>query len=380
MSFSRWAVYLRSLSLKNFRNYASQQVEFSSPKTILVGENAQGKSNLLEAIAVLSTLKSHRAVRDREFVRQGETTGNVVAIVDRLGTLHELAIDVRQQGRRSLRLDGQTIRRRAEFLGQLNAVTFSSLDLDLVRGSPSIRRDWLDGILLQLEPIYADIWDRYRQVLKQRNALLKVPDSLDASSLAAWNAELVAAGTRVIRRRARLAQRLQPLAERWHREISGDREVLTLTYAPQVEIVISDATVEDVQAQFWQELQEKVAAERTRGTSLVGPHRDDVQLQINGNPAREYGSQGQQRTLVLSLKLAELELIETVVGDTPLLLLDDVLAELDLQRQDRLLDTISDRIQAIVTTTHLGTFDARWLDSAQIMSVEQGHLQLEPSP
>ncbi|MEM8714980.1 MAG: AAA family ATPase, partial [Cyanobacteria bacterium P01_G01_bin.4] len=141
-------MYLRSLSLTNFRNYASQQVEFSSPKTILVGENAQGKSNLLEAVEVLATLKSHRAGRDREFVRQGETAGNVVATVERLGTLHELAIAVRQQGRRSLRLDGQLIRRRAEFLGQLNAVTFSSLDLDLVRGSPNTRRDWLDGILL----------------------------------------------------------------------------------------------------------------------------------------------------------------------------------------------------------------------------------------
>ncbi|MGK7911204.1 MAG: DNA replication/repair protein RecF [Synechococcus sp.] len=370
-------MYLRSLSLTNFRNYTNQQVNFSSPKTILVGENAQGKSNLLEAVEVLATLKSHRAGRDREFVRQGETAGNVVAIVDRLGTRHELAIDVRQQGRRLLRLDGQTIRRRVEFLGQLNAVTFSSLDLDLVRGSPSTRRDWLDGILLQLEPIYVDILDRYRQVLKQRNALLKAPDTLDESSLTAWNAELVAAGTRVIRRRARLAERLQPLAERWHREISGNRETLILTYAPQVEIAPSTVTVEEVQACFWQELEKKVGAERARGTSLVGPHRDDVLLNINGNLAREFGSQGQQRTLVLSLKLAELELIEAVVGDAPLLLLDDVLAELDLQRQDRLLDTISDRIQTIVTTTHLGNFDARWLESAQVIAVKQGCLQFD---
>ncbi|MEM8716352.1 MAG: DNA replication and repair protein RecF, partial [Cyanobacteria bacterium P01_G01_bin.4] len=220
---------------------------------------------------------------------------------------------------------------------------------------------------------------RYRQVLKQRNALLKVPDSFDESSLAAWNTELVAAGTRVIRRRARLAERLQPLAERWHREISANRETLVLTYAPQVAIAHSSETIEEVQARFWQELEHKMPAERVRGTSLVGPHRDDVLLEINGNPAREFGSQGQQRTLVLSLKLAELELIETVVRDAPLLLLDDVLAELDLQRKDRLLDTISDRIQTIVTTTHLGNFDARWLDSAQVISVQQGSLQFKPS-
>ena len=135
-----------------------------------------------------------------------------------------------------------------------------------------------------------------------------------------------------------------------------------------------EATAAEVQERFWLELREKVAAERVRGTSLVGPHRDDVLLAIDGNPAREYGSQGQQRTLVLSLKLAELELIETVVGEAPLLLLDDVLAELDLQRQDRLLDAISDRVQTIVTTTHLGNFDARWLDSAQVIAVKQGSL------
>ncbi len=369
---------LRSLLLTNFRNYTEQQVDFRSPKTILVGENAQGKSNLLEAVELLATLRSHRASRDREFVQQGATAGKIFAVVDRLGTLHELAIDLRQQGRRSLRIDGQLVRRRADFLGQLNAVTFSSLDLDLVRGSPSTRRDWLDGILLQLEPVYCNILDRYRQVLKQRNALLKASESMDDASLTAWNAELVAAGTRVIRRRSRLLARLQPLALQWHREISGDREVLALTYAPQVETPSPTATAEEVQQQFWQRLEQQRAAERMRGTSLVGPHRDDVLLEIDKNPARTYGSQGQQRTLVLALKLAELQLIETVVGDPPLLLLDDVLAELDLQRQDRLLETISDRVQTIVTTTHLGNFDARWLDSAQVMSVKQGSLQFTP--
>ena len=371
-------MYLRSLLLTNFRNYTEQPVNFLSPKTILVGDNAQGKSNLLEAVELLATLRSHRASRDREFVRQGASLAQIFAAVDRLGTLHELTVELRQQGRRSLRIDGQLVRRRADFLGQLNAVTFSSLDLDLVRGSPSTRRDWLDGILLQLEPIYSDILERYRQVLKQRNALLKSSEPPDRASFSAWNAELVTAGTRVIRRRSRLLGRLQPLARKWHREISGARELLDLAYAPQVEVTSLQATAEEVQQQFWQQLQQKAIPERMRGTSLVGPHRDDVLLEINGNPARTYGSQGQQRTLVLALKLAELQLIETVVGDTPLLLLDDVLAELDLQRQDRLLETISDRVQTIVTTTHLGNFDARWLDSAQVISVNQGSLNFTP--
>ena len=176
-------MYLRSLHLLQFRNYTDQLVEFAAPKTILVGENAQGKSNLLEAVELLATLKSHRASRDRDFVNRTlehteKAAAHIAAVVDRLGTRHELAIALRMRGRRSLRVDGQLVRKRADFLGQINAVVFSSLDLDLVRGGPGVRRDWLDGMLLQLEPVYADILDRYRQVLKQRNALLKSPDDI----------------------------------------------------------------------------------------------------------------------------------------------------------------------------------------------------------
>ena len=382
--FSFEFVYLRSLHLLNFRNYADQAVAFAAPKTILVGENAQGKSNLLEAVELLATLKSHRASRDRDFVRRSlddaeppetpMTVARIAAVVDRLGATHELAIDLRVRGRRSLRLDGQGIRKRADFLGQVNAVVFSSLDLDLVRGGPAERRDWLDGMLFQLEPVYADIYDRYRQVLKQRNALLKSSDGIDTSLLAGWNAQLVATGTRTIRRRARLIQRLQPLAEKWHRAISGGRETLAIAYQPQVEIPHQQPSTQEVQAQFWAEIERLASAERARGSSLVGPHRDEVVLAIDGAPAKQYGSQGQQRTLVLALKLAELELIETVVGQPPLLLLDDVLAELDLHRQERLLEVISNRVQTLVTTTHLDSFDARWRDSAQVLTVRAGQL------
>jgi DNA replication and repair protein RecF len=368
-------VYLRQLHLRHFRNYTDQWVEFQSPKTILVGDNAQGKTNLLEAVELLATLQSHRATRDRELVQSSQPIARIAAVVERHGTPHDLTIDLRVQGRRSARVDGQLVRRRPDFLGQVNAVAFSSLDLELVRGGPTTRRHWLNDILMQLEPLYADVLDQYRQVLKQRNALLKEPAECDVGSLAAWNAQLVVAGTRVMRRRSRLIQRLSPLAADWHRRISGDRECLALVYWPQVPLPEPDATAEVVQQKFWQEIEAKAGAERVRGTSLVGPHRDEVQLTIDDTAAREYGSQGQQRTLVLALKLAELQLIEQVVGDVPLLLLDDVLAELDLQRQDRLLDAIGDRVQTLVTTTHLGNFDASWLQSAQILRVVLGCLQ-----
>ncbi len=382
-------MYLRFLHLWHFRNYRDQGIPFEAPKTILVGENAQGKTNLLEAVELLATLRSRRAGRDRELVQQGEEKGRIAATVERLGVAHELVMELRSQGGRSLRVNGQVLRRQSDFLGQVNAVVFSSLDLELVRGGPEARRHWLDGVLLQLEPLYSDLLEQYRQILKQRNALLK-QDPKDpgpslrgatgdrASQMAFWDAQLATLGSRIMRRRARLLQRLEPLAARWHQTISGERETLSLTYRPQVPLPNPQADSAVVQAQFLAEIRAKAAAEQALGTSLVGPHRDEVELGIDGLAARTYGSQGQQRTLVLALKLAELELIEQVKGDPPLLLLDDVLAELDLHRQNQLLGAIQERVQTLVTTTHLGSFDTAWLKGAQILHVNQG--QISPAP
>lgn len=370
-------MYLRFLHLWHFRNYREQEITFDAPKTILVGENAQGKTNLLEAVELLATLRSRRASRDRELVYQEERQAQIAATVERLGVAHELVMELRSSGRRSLKVDGQVLRRQADFLGQVNAVVFSSLDLELVRGAPETRRHWLDGVLLQLEPVYLGLVEQYRQILRQRNALLKQDPAAAGdkfSQMAFWDAQLATTGSRIMRRRARLLQRLEPLAAHWHRVISGGRETLTLTYRPQVPLPDPQASPEVIQAQFLAEIRAKAAAEHSLGSSLVGPHRDEVELCINGAAARAYGSQGQQRTLVLALKLAELELIEQVVRDPPLLLLDDVLAELDLQRQNQLLEAIQERVQTLVTTTHLGSFDAGWLKAAQILQVQGGQL------
>lgn len=374
-------VYLCFLHLWHFRNYRDQGIPFEAPKTILVGENAQGKTNLLEAVELLATLRSRRAGRDREMVQQGEEKARIAATVERLGVAHELVMELRSQGGRSLKVNGQALRRQSEFLGQVNAVVFSSLDLELVRGGPEARRNWLDGVLLQLEPAYLGLVEQYRQILKQRNALLK-QDPAAASDrdlqMAFWDAQLATSGSRIMRRRARLLQRLEPLAAHWHQVISGGRETLSLAYRPQVPLLDPQANPEGVQAQLLAEIRAKAAAERALGTSLVGPHRDEVELSLDGQLARAYGSQGQQRTLVLALKLAELELIEQVKGDPPLLLLDDVLAELDRHRQNQLLEAIQERVQTLVTTTHLGSFDAAWLKGAQILQVHKGQISLSP--
>ncbi|HEY9617135.1 MAG TPA: DNA replication/repair protein RecF [Microcoleaceae cyanobacterium] len=383
-------MFLKSLHLRQFRNYHDQVVEFDAAKTILVGNNAQGKSNLLEAVELLSTLRSHRTSRDRDLIRDGDMIAQITAQLERVTGTIDLAITLRQNSRRTVALNQQPIRRQLDFLGTLNTVQFSSLDLDLVRGGPEQRRHWLDSLLIQLEPIYAYILQQYNQILRQRNALLKegrddggigrwgdegcgsVEDSSSVNELALWDAQLVTAGTRVIRRRSRVVQRLAPLAHYWHQAISGSSEALEIRYTPNVPLEQDDSAV--VQQAFLDKLQTRAIAEQQQRSTLVGPHRDDVEFTINQTSARQYGSQGQQRTLVLALKLAELKLIEEVIGEPPLLLLDDVLAELDLDRQNQLLETIQDRFQTLITTTHLGSFDAQWLKSSQIFSVKAGHL------
>ncbi|MBW4522386.1 MAG: DNA replication/repair protein RecF [Scytolyngbya sp. HA4215-MV1] len=398
-------MYLKALHLRQFRNYQDQFLEFSAPKTILVGDNAQGKSNLLEAVELLSTLRSHRTSRDRDLILAGESIGQVTARLERDTGAVDLAVTLRSNGRRTVSLNSESLRRQFDFLGILNVVQFSSLDLDLVRGAPERRRHWMDALLVQLEPVYAYILQQYNQVLRQRNALLKAirkaegrgdgeigrwgdrenegddfSQALDREAnplatldqLAFWDAQLALTGSRVIRRRARVLQRLAPLAEHWHQEISGQTEVLQVSYAPNVGLAQDDP--QQLQTEILVRIQQKRVAEQYQGTTLVGPHRDEVEFAINRSFARQYGSQGQQRTLVLALKLAELKLIEEVIGEPPLLLLDDVLAELDLHRQNQLLNAVQDRFQTLITTTHLGSFDAQWLNSSQILQVQAGQL------
>jgi DNA replication and repair protein RecF len=368
-------VFLQQLQLRNFRNYSDRLIEFTAPKTIILGENAQGKSNLLEAIELLATLKSHRVSRDRDLVMTGTGESRISGRVQRISGEIDLSLTLRQQGRRTASVNQENLKRQADFLGHLNAVEFSCLDLDLVRGAPERRRLWLDGMLVQVEPIYGHILQSYQQVLKQRNALLKqgLDREIGSDELDLWNGQLISAGIKVIRRRRRILERLVPIAQVWHQRIGGGREELSIDYLASV--TAGDNEVESIAVAFQERLAQRQVAERSLGTTLIGPHRDDLVLSIDGTLAKAYGSQGQQRTLVLALKLAELELIEQIVGEAPLLLLDDVLAELDLHRQNQLLSTIADRFQTIVTTTHLGAFDARWLEAAQILEVCGGELR-----
>lgn len=377
-------MFLQSLSLHQFRNYEDQLISFSAPKTIVVGENAQGKSNLLEAVELLSTLRSHRVSHDRDLIKLGSSSSRVQAQLERSGCSCTLGLTFRVAGGRTAVVNQETLRRQLDLLGHLNTVQFSCLDLDLIRGGPGQRRQWLDNLLIQLEPYSAHLLAQYQEILRQRNALLKSLRHRDSASevlrteLAVWDAQLAAAGVRVMRRRARALARLAPLAQQWHRVISGKRETLQLRYLPQVGNDRPDCWDDPIylQEQILVAIQAKAIPEQHQGTSLVGPHRDEVEMTINDSPARQQGSQGQQRTTVLAIKLAELQLIDEVIGDPPLLLLDDVLAELDLNRQGQLLEAIQDRFQTLITTTHLQIFDTQWKRSSQIITIENGKIKV----
>lgn len=372
-------MFLQKIQLRFFRNYLEQQVHFDASKTILLGNNAQGKTNLLESIELISTLKSQRSKKDQELILDGEKEAQILANLKRSYGDVQLAMTLRVSGKRSLMLNHEYLRRHLDMLGVINTVQFSSFDLELVRGAPEIRRNWLDGLLVQLEPVYAYIIQQYQKILRQRNALLKklykqnsTVDNLELTQLSIWNQQLAAFGSRVMRRRSRVIERLTPLAESWHQKISGKTELLTVQYHPNVAYTSDDPN--QVQQAFLSQLEERSFLEQQLATTVVGPHRDEVELLINHTNAKSYGSQGQQRTLVLALKLAELELIEQVIQESPILLLDDVLAELDLNRQNQLLEAIENRCQTLITTTHLNSFDGQWLKNSQILSVEAGKI------
>ena len=342
---------LTHVRLFDFRNYGELEIEPAPGLNLYVGANAQGKSNLLEAIAMLGTGKSFRTSRDADAVRYGAET----AIVSGEGTLRaggvHLACTV-AKGQRSTRktytLNGRPVRY-ASFLGKLRVVTFVPADLQLAAGAPSQRRAFLNVALSQEDPRYYRELARYRKALQQKNALLR-DDAVDAELLAIYDRELVAAGTQIVLARAAFVEALAAAARDAHARFSNGAETLSVEYLPNV--AFEAATETAIQSALTARLQHVAASERSRKAAVAGPHRDDLALAIDGRSLAVYGSQGQQRTAVLALKVAEYAVSRERAGESPLLLLDDVLSELDEERAGAFLAGVGDYEQAFVTATH----------------------------
>jgi len=368
-------IRLHRLELLHFRNFSGLQLNLEAPRLLVIGRNGEGKSNLLEAVELLTSLRSHRCASDRDLIRHGEPLSRLTATSSEGDQLQLL---LRRSGGRQALRNGKVLERQLDLVGPLRCVGFSALDLELVRGEPAQRRQWLDRVVQQLEPVYGALLSRYGRLLRQRSQLLRRGLARDnrAGLLDVFDQQMALIGTRLHRRRHRALRRLEPLAAGWQARLGGGQEPLRLDYRSGT---LLDLDGDDAELPWRLALEEQLRQQRSEeerlGQCLVGPQRDEIALMLADQPARRYGSAGQQRTLVLALKLAELELVGQVVGSPPLLLLDDVLAELDPQRQQLLLEAVGEGHQCLVSATHLDAFSGGWRATSQVVEMAGGELR-----
>ncbi len=358
---------LKSVALNNFRNYSDMRLEFDKGTNILYGDNAQGKTNILEAVYVSGTTKSHKGSKDRELIRFGQEESHIRTVVERNGLDYQIDMHIKKNRPKGIAINKLPIKKASELFGILNIVFFSPEDLNIIKDGPSQRRRFLDMELCQLDKIYLYQLTKYNKILNQRNKLLKDisfrPELKD--TLSVWDMQLIEYGRKIIASRKNFIDRLNEIVPKIHKDISGGREELVLNYEPNVS--------EDFMEQELMKNQEKDL--KCKMTS-IGPHRDDMCFMIENIDIRKFGSQGQQRSCALSLKLSEIELVKNVIKDMPILFLDDVLSELDSNRQNFLLNSIHD-IQTVITCTGLDEFVKNRFEIDKIFRVINGTVHSE---
>lgn len=365
-------MYVSAIRLSNWRNYEEEYFELSPARNVICGENAQGKTNLLEAIYYLASGTSFRTHRDAELIRDGADHAEVageVSLSDRAATLR---VALTRGSRRRLFANEVPSPKVGDFVGRLRAVLFVPGDLALVSGSPSERRRFLDGALTQLRPRYAEALSQYRRIHEHRTHILRdyreQPSLLGA--LDAYSERAARVGAVLISYRARLIRGLSAHAAVLHSEISGGRETLELRYKTDSAVTDPFASEADITSQLLDHYEQRWDAELARGMALVGPHRDELELNINGKPAQSHASQGQTRTAALALKLAERELFAEDSGELPVLLLDDVLSELDPNRREWVLERVGGG-QVIITLCDAASLE---ISAAKVFTIGGGRI------
>lgn len=355
---------IKSIELADYRNYGSLIVKFDKGTNILFGDNAQGKTNILEAIFVAATTKSHRGSKDREIIGFEKEEAHIRTYLEKENVETRVDMHLRKNKSKGIAIDGQKIKKAAELMGLCNVVFFSPEDLGIIKNGPSDRRRFVDMELCQLDGMYLYNLNHYNRIINQRNKLLKdmfmAPDLKE--TLGIWDMQLVSFGSRIIERRTLFVEQLNEIIYGIHKKLSGDKEELQVCYEP-------DVKTEDFEGKLRNVQDRDIRAKMTS----AGPHRDDFSFLVGGVDIRKYGSQGQQRTAALSLKLAEIELVKKITGDNPVLLLDDVLSELDSNRQNYLLDSIGE-IQTIITCTGLEEFVNHRFEIDRVYKVAEGNV------
>ena len=358
---------IKSIDLQNFRNYELQNIVFDEKTNILYGDNAQGKTNVLESIFVAGTAKSHKGSKDFEMISFDKNESHIKMMVSRKGIDYRIDMHIKKNKNKGIAINGVPIKKSVDLYGIVNIIFFSPEDLNIIKSGPSGRRKFMDMELCQLDKIYVNNIVNYNKLIDRRNKLLKdisfnssLEDTLDI-----WDMQIVKYGSEVIDRRKKFIEKLNSIIKDIHMKLTGGKENLSIDYEPSVH--------EQDFAKVLTETRERDIRMKVTG---IGPHRDDIIFLIDGIDIRKYGSQGQQRTTALSLKLAEIELVKKMTGDTPVLLLDDVLSELDSNRQNYLLNSINN-VQTIITCTGLDEFINNRFDVNRIFRVNNGHVYQE---
>lgn len=355
-------MFIKSLELKDYRNYNSLSMDFSQGVNILYGDNAQGKTNILESLYMCGTTKSHRNSKDKEVIRFGQEESHIRVLIENKGVSRKIDLHLKKNKAKGAAIDGIPIKKSSELLGVVNYVFFSPEDLSIIKNGPSERRHFLDMELCQLDKVYFYHLSNYQKIINQRNNLLKQISFnrklLDTINV--WDEQLVFHGIKVMEGRENFIKTLNPIVSNIHRQLTGGKESLTLKYEPN--------TSKESFMKKLEESRERDIAAKATGT---GPHRDDISFCLETMDIRRFGSQGQQRTAALSLKIAEIEVVKSVTGDDPVLLLDDVLSELDRKRQNYLLGNIYN-IQTIITCTGLEEMVQNRIQCDRIFKVTEG--------
>ncbi|SDK23238.1 DNA replication/repair protein RecF [Sediminibacillus albus] len=368
-------MHIHQLALKNYRNYDQMTLKFDDKINVIIGENAQGKTNLMEAIYVLAFSKSHRTPRDKELVQWEKEYAKIEGSVFKRNRYFPLEIVISSKGKKA-KLNHLEQRRLSDYIGALNVVMFAPEDLNLVKGSPQVRRRFIDMEIGQIQPTYIYHLGQYQKILKQRNFLLKSlqrNQQSDRTMLQVLTEQLIEHAAFIIEKRFTFLDLLRKWAGPIHNGISRGIEQLEINYHGSIE-VSEESNREKITTIYHERFAEMENREVERGSTLIGPHRDDLIFHVNGKDVQTYGSQGQQRTTALSLKLAEIELIFNEVGEYPILLLDDVLSELDDFRQSHLLNTIQGKVQTFVSTTSVEGIKHETLEKAELFRIENGKL------
>lgn len=358
---------IKSLELENFRNYKNLNLEFDKGVNILYGDNAQGKTNILEAICVSATTKSHKGSKDKDIINFDAEEAHIKTYLDKEGLERRVDMHLRKSKSKGIAIDTVRLKKATELLGLLNVVFFSPEDLSIIKDSPAQRRRFVDMELCQLDQSYLYNLNQYNKIISQRNKLLKdISFNRDLKDmLGIWDMQLVSYGIKIIERRESFTSQLNEIIVDIHKNLSGQKEEMKMQYDPYVKA---------------EKFEELLKASKEKDIKLkmtsIGPHRDDFSFISNGIDLRTFGSQGQQRTAALSLKLSEIELVKKITNDKPVLLLDDVLSELDSNRQNHLLNSIGD-IQTIITCTGLEEFVNNRFEINKIFKVTGGVVESE---